>query len=170
MSFPVIYHIKKLYVAVLMFFVGRALQAASHVDSGIIKEVSQFPERFLFKLKVLPDGPMLTVRKQSHQLKYLFRDPADENCDLVISIKHLEAAWLLFSFQESTAVSFARNRMIVKGDLIKSMAVVRCLNNIEVYLLPKFIARLAVKRYPRWPFFRKIWNRTHIYLRTLLGF
>jgi len=43
------------------------------------------------------------------------------------------------------------------------------MNIVEVYLLPKFIARLAVKRYPRWSWTRKLVGRTRIYLGAVLG-
>lgn len=161
---------KKIYVAVLMFFVGRALAAASKVDSGMKKELAELPDQFSFKLQVLPAGPSLTVGKnEQSRFKHYVRSIPEDKIDVRIMIKHLDAAFLLFTFQESTARSFASDRMIVKGDLTQAISVVRCLNIVEVYLLPKFIARLAVKRYPDWPFFRKVWRRSLIYTRTVLG-
>ncbi len=45
-----------------------------------------------------------------------------------MSIKNVESAILVFTFQESTAVAFARNRFVVDGDLIDALAVVRVLD------------------------------------------
>ena len=161
---------RKVYVAALMFFVGRALSAASKVDAGMKKELAELPDQFSFKLQVFPAGPSLTVSRNTlGRFKHHIRGLPEDKIDVRIMIKHLDAAFLLFTFQESTARSFAGNRMIIKGDLTQAISVVRCLNIVEVYLLPKFIARLAVKRYPDWPLLGKVWRRSLIYTRTVLG-
>ena len=77
---------------------------------------------------------------------------------------------LLFTFQESTAIAVARDRLIVDGEVPYACAVVRILDSVEVYLLPKIIARLAVKRYPAWSPGRKYFGWILVYLRTVLGF
>ena len=100
-------------------------------------------------------------------MKYLGRNPVGKQIDLRIQIKHLEAAFLLFTFQESTCIAQCRDRMIVTGDLRTACAFVRILNIVETYLLPKFIAKLAVKRYQA-PEFKYI-NRVRIYLRSIVG-
>jgi hypothetical protein len=41
---------------------------------------------------------------------------------------------------------------------------------VQVYLLPKPLAKLAVKRYPDWPLRTKWCNRVRIYWRALLGY
>jgi len=41
---------------------------------------------------------------------------------------------------------------------------------VEVYLLPKLIAGLAVKRYPSRPLVQKLVGRVKIYFRTILGY
>jgi hypothetical protein len=48
--------------------------------------------------------------------------------------------------------------------------VIRILDIVEVYLIPKIIAGLAVKRYPKgWSIGRKLGGRIGVYTRTLLG-
>jgi hypothetical protein len=49
-------------------------------------------------------------------------------------------------------------------------AVVRILDMVEVLLLPKIIARLAVKRYPAWSPLRKHLGRFMVYVRAVVGF
>ena len=55
----------------------------------------------------------------------------------------------MFSFQESTSQAFANDRMIADGDLSYAIRLVRCLNKMEALILPKLVAELAVKEYPR---------------------
>ncbi len=164
---------KKIYVAVMLWFVGRAVQAASRVDSRIKQAVESLPKDFSFSLGVFPAGPSMMIQKLDRGvLKYRgpVKSTATRKPDLEMQIKHLEAAVFLFTFQESTCVSTARNRLIVSGDVPASLTVVRILDAVEVYLLPGIIAELAVKRYPDWPLTRKLINRTRIYFRTVAGY
>jgi hypothetical protein len=87
-----------------------------------------------------------------------------------LAIKSLDAGFLILSFQESTALATARNRLITDGEIPQALAIIRILDIVEVYLLPKLIASLAVKRYPSWwSFGRKLGGRIGVYTRTLLG-
>jgi hypothetical protein len=60
--------------------------------------------------------------------------------------------------------------LVVDGDVAHACAVVRILDIVEVYLLPKIIAKLAVKRYPGWSFRRKYLGRVLVYIRSIFGF
>jgi hypothetical protein len=163
--------LKRSYVAIMMWFMGRAIQAAAFLDRAVKKEFAELPDRFTFVLGVMPNGPYMIVGKDRRGIvRYMGWNPEDKNFDLQFKIKSLEAAILLFTFQESTAVSVARDRLIVDGEVPYACAVVRILDIVEVYLLPKIIARLAVKRYPAWSPGRKYFGRLLLYFRTLFGF
>jgi hypothetical protein len=152
--------LKRIYVAIMLWFVGRAIQAAAVVDDDVKKEFEN-----------LPDGPTMIVGKNRRgKVKYLGWNPKGRLIDLQMKIKSLEAAILMFTFQESTAVANARVRMIVDGEVPPACAIVRVLDIVEVYLLAKIIAKLAVKRYPVWSFGRKWIGRTRIYVRAVLGY
>ena len=152
--------LKRVYVAIMLWFVGWAIQAAAVVDDDVKKEFEN-----------LPDGPTMIVGKNRRgKVKYLGWNPKGRLIDLQMKIKNLEAAILMFTFQESTAVANARVRMIVDGEVPPACAIVRVLDIVEVYLLAKIIAKLAVKRYPVWSFSRKWIGRTHIYVRAVLGY
>ena len=58
---------------------------------------------------------------------------------------------------------------VIEGDLVHALTFVRVLDIVEVFLLPKIIAKLAVKRYPKWSEIsplRKFVKRVVIYLRA----
>jgi len=159
------------YLAVMLWFMGRALQAASHVDEQIRKELRDLPEGFVFALGVLPRGPYLIVAKSGPDTcRYLGGSIERQPVDLRLAFKHLAAGLLVFTFRENTPVATARDRLVVDGEVAHACAVVRMLDIVQVYLLPKFIARLAVKRYPSWSLKRKWWNRTRIYWRAVIGY
>lgn len=162
--------LKSDYVAFLMWCMGRAIQAAARVDKDIEREFAELPEQFTFDLSVMPRGPHMIVGKNKRgHVRYLGWDPEGKKIDLRMKIKHIEAAMLLFTFQESTAIAACRNRFVVDGNVGHTCTVVRILSAVEVYLLPKVLAARAVKRYPQWSFWKKYAGRAQIYLRTLLG-
>ena len=139
---------KRFYVDVMMTVIGRALQAISQVDDIIKKEANVLPDGFSFQMKVLPSGPSFAVKKQPNgELKFLGRN-FNEKTDLSIGFKHLTHGFMVLSFQESTSVAFANDRMMVDGDISYALRVTRILNRLETYILPKFLAERAVKQYP----------------------
>ncbi len=163
--------LKRDYVAIMMWFMGRAIQAAAAVDRAVKKEFMDMPNGFTFALCVMPNGPYMIVRKdQKGSVRYRGWNPEGKTIGLQMKIKNIEAAMLLFTFQESTALASARDRLVVDGEVAYACSIVRILDTVEVYLLPKIIARLAVKRYPAWSFGRKYLGRVLIYIRTIFGF
>lgn len=138
---------KTFYCRLLMWFVGRAIVRAYKIDGEIKKETDSLPYPFTLALRILPAGPGITLKKNPDGS--LSKIPCTEKADLAFLIKNLEAAFLLFTFRESTCVSLARDRLISEGPLPEACTFVRILNRIEILLLPKFIASLAVKRYEK---------------------
>ncbi|MBF0101607.1 MAG: hypothetical protein HQK77_11935 [Desulfobacterales bacterium] len=162
---------KKIYIAIMLWFVGRSIQAASRVDKDIKKEFDDFPEGFTFSLGVAPNGPYMVVGKDKQgKVKYLGWNRQGKRIDVDMKLKNIEAAFLLFTFQESTCRSSARNRLIVDGDVPTAAAIVRVIDMVEVYLLPKLIAKLAIRRYPSWSIMRTLIGRSRIYFRAILGY
>jgi len=162
--------IKRIYIAIMLWIVGRAIQAASKVDSDVKDEFAKLNNNFCLKMWIWPNGPSMYVGKTNNgKVKYLGWKDKGYKPTLTMTIKNIEAAMLLFTFRESTAIATARNRLVVDGDLPDACAFVRILNIVEVYLLPKIIAKLAVKRYPKWSQMapsRKHFVRIAIYVRA----
>jgi len=158
------------YVGIFLWFTGRAIQAAARVDEQVRKEFENLPDDFAFSLGCLPNGPWMVIGKEKGVVKYVGGNPGNRKLHVRLAIKNIDAAFLILSFQESTALATTRNRLITDGELPYALAVIRILDIVEVYLLPKIIASLAVKRYPSWwsPA-RKLSGRIGVYTRTLLG-
>lgn len=138
---------------------------ASQVDDEVKQEVSNFPIGFVLSMKVFPHGPAFIAKvTEDHQLKLL--KSVDIKPDLTITFKHLTHAFLVFSFQESTAQAFAHDRMIADGDISFAIRLVRCLNKMESLILPKLLAELAVKQYPtELSLKQKLTGAANIYLK-----
>lgn len=153
------------YVSLMMDVIGRGLVVANQIDPEIKAEISGFPVNFIFSMKVFPKGPGFVIQvQQDHQLKLIKNFSGKPN--LTITFKHLAHAFLVFSFQEGTAQALANDRMIVDGETSYAIRLVRCLNKMEALILPKLVANLAVKEYPKnLSLKEKATEATNIYLK-----
>ena len=153
------------YVKLMMDVIGRGLVMASQVDEEVKQEVAKFPVGFVLSMNVFPHGPAFIAKvTPDHQLELLHS--VENKPDLTITFKHPSHAFLVFSFQESTAQAFAHDRMIADGDVGYAIRLVRCLNKMEALILPKLLAELAVKQYPHELGLKeKLTGAAHIYLK-----
>ena len=139
--------LQRLYVVIMMEVIGKGLVAASEVDEEIAREVAAFPAGLEIEMIVMPAGPSFRVRVTPHGTLEL-ANGSTARPGLSIKIKHLSHAFLVFTFQESTARAFANDRMVADGEVSYAIRLVRCLDRMEALILPKLVAERAVKRYP----------------------
>lgn len=140
--------LEQAYVKLMLDVIGRGLAMASQVDDEIKQDVAKFPVGFTLSMDVFSNDAAFIARvNDQHQLELV--DQIQTKPDLTITFKHIHHAFLVFSFQESTAQAFANDRMIADGDLGHAIRLVRCLNKMEALILPKLVAELAVKEYPQ---------------------
>ncbi len=161
---------QRIYLGTMLWFVGRAIQAAARVDKQVKKEFKSMPIGYTFSLGAFPNGPYMVVGKDDRgKVRYLGNNLSKHPVNLEITLKSMKNLFILFTFQESTPTANSRDRMIVNGDVPQACAAVRILDIVQVYLLPKAIAKLAVKRYPRWSLKRHTVDRAMILIRTVTG-
>jgi len=161
---------QRIYLCIMLWFVGKAIQAAARVDKEVKNEFKSMPDNYTFSLGAFPNGPYMIIGKNDRgKIRYLGGDISKHQPDLEMTLKSMGNLFVLFTFRESTPISNSRNRMIVSGDVPQACAAVRILDIVQVYLLPKFIARLAIKRYPKWPLKRHTFGRAMVLLRTISG-
>jgi hypothetical protein len=164
-------YFKWLYLKLMLWFFGRAVQAAARVDEEVKAEFAAMPKNYTFCLGAFPKGPYMVVGKDTKdRVKYLGASVKNTSIDLYMTFKSLHHLFLIFTFQESTPVANARDRLFVNGDIPHACAVLRIMDMIQVYLLPKFLAKIAIKRYPVWSSERHSVVRALVYMRAVIGF
>lgn len=162
---------RRIYLAIMLWFVGRAIQAAARTDNAVKAEFEAMPQGFTFCLGAFPAGPWMVIGKDENgSVKYLGANKDKQPVDLEIVLKSTGSLFTLFTFRESTPTANARDRLSVSGNVPQACAAVRILDIVQVYLLPKPVAKLAIKRYPQWPLARHIFTRTMVLARTVTGF
>ncbi|MDJ0698703.1 MAG: hypothetical protein QNJ07_02500 [Woeseiaceae bacterium] len=158
---------KRAYVSLMMRIVGRGLAIASRVDREIAEELHHLPVEMTIAMRVYPNGPCCLLQRTHDDLIFLgVRDSGD--ADMEIIFKHLQHAWLLYTFRENTPTAFARNRIVLDGEISHAVVFNRCLNRLLSLILPRLIARRAVKRYPMIALRDKLLLGAAIYLRLPL--
>ncbi|OHD72432.1 MAG: hypothetical protein A2W19_13895 [Spirochaetes bacterium RBG_16_49_21] len=185
--------IKRIYVAVFMWFFARAIQAAAKVDEEVKKEVETIPANFTLRLIVNPEKAfplffyakmlprfivdkgillyglqMIMGKDKKGKFRYQGSDPRGKKINLSMAFTSLEAAMMVFTFRESLCTGYAHSRFVVEGDLPFAQSIMRIMDLTAVFLLPKIVAKLVVKRYPKWSEMsplRKYLNRVLVYLR-----
>ncbi|MEN6522532.1 MAG: aldehyde ferredoxin oxidoreductase family protein [Anaerolineaceae bacterium] len=156
---------KNLVVNVVFFVLGSALQSLSRMDETIKKEVASWQADTLALFKVLPKGPRMAFQKKPDgTLAYRGTKIGDDEATIIISFKNLECAFLMMTAQVGTAKAYAEHRMSVKGDLSVALSIIRCLNVVERYLFPTFIAKNVIKRLPHIPFYIRHIRRLWVYI------
>jgi len=159
--------LKRVYVGVMMRIVGRGLAIASRKDSEIAHELQHLPAELTIAMRVYPNGPCCLLQHTGSHLNYLGVHDACE-ADMEIIFKHLQHAWLLYTFQEDTPTAFARNRIVLDGEVSHATIFNRCLSRLMILILPRLLAERAVKRYPAITLRDKLSLATAIYLRLPL--
>lgn len=163
-------YLTRIYLGLMLWFMGRAVQAAARVDPEVAAEFDNMPDAYTFSLGAFPAGPYMIVGKDAiGRVRYKGGNPQKHTIHLEMGLKSTGNLLAMFTFRESTPVANARNRLFVCGDVPCACACVRVLDIVQVYLLPKPVAKLAIKRYPRWPLRRHILNRSLVWIRTLIG-
>lgn len=137
-------------VKLMLPLLGGLLEAGSEVDDVVRREVESLPEGLVFGMSVFGTDLGMRVRKQGSRLLLLDNATAPAPT-LDIVFKHLSVAFLVVSFQESTALAFARARMVVHGDTALAMRMTRCMDRMEAITLPQLVAERALKSVPAIP-------------------
>jgi hypothetical protein len=161
---------KRFYLSFMFWFMGRSIEAAFKTDRQVRQLLDSVSKGMTFALSVAPDGPAMVLRKDKKgKVRYLDANLNDRQIDLTLTIKNISSAMLLFTFREAIVTAIARDRLIVSGDIPTACIIVRVLERVEFYLLPKALATLSVRRYPKLSMLRKIVVRVVIYLRAMAG-
>ena len=163
--------VKRVYLKCVLWFFGRAIQAAARVDPVVRSEFAAMPAHYTFCLGAFPKGPCMVMGKDdTGRVRYLGSAVKNRSIHLHLMFKSQSLMFRVFTFQENTPTANARDRLFVKGDVPLACAVVRIMDMLQVLMLPRPLAKLAVKRYPAWSFKRRTLVRARVYLRTVAGF
>lgn len=140
-----LYAAQSAYVKLMLGITERLLVAAARTDAEVQRELGAFPDGFVIGFSILGADIKVRLRVRGGQLERISPIVTPE---LDVIFKHVTHAFMVFSFQESTAQAFANQRFVTQGDAGLSMRFTRCLNRVQAISLPNFIASRALKALP----------------------
>ena len=88
----------------------------------------------------------------------------EKEADILISVKNIEFAFKMITMRTGTIQAFMENRSTYKGDVPMALSLIRILNIVQFYLLPRIIAERVIKRLPKLKWSRRYYGRIRLYL------
>ncbi|EQB2596863.1 hypothetical protein ACYHQE_000428 [Aeromonas salmonicida] len=159
---------RRLWIATLLWVIGRTLCRAARVDEAVRRELAPLPDGLTIRLEVAGLTQALIIHKAAG--RWQCGVPAHASSDLHplrVRFKHPGIAFRALSFRLGVNQAFSENRLLVEGDLTVAMHLVRALEQLQALILPTFIARPLLRHYPSPR--NKLTRACHIYLGLLTG-
>lgn len=156
------YRAQAALVQTMLPLLSGLLEAGSEVDPVVRREVTSLPTDMIFGMSVFGSDARIRMARRGEHFVQL--DPVSAPPPTVdIVFKHVGVAFLVVTFQESTALAFARGRLVVHGDTGLAMRVTRCLDRVEAVTLPGPVAERALKSVPVIPLRERLPLATRYY-------
>ena len=117
-------------------------------DENIRREVGNWRPGFVFCMKASQDGPALCLIHTENGVERL-KQYEPSHVDMAVEFRSIDAAFLVLSGQIGIAQAYSQHRFTMHGSIADCMTMVYCVERIEAYLFPKFIARKILKEIPQ---------------------
>ena len=93
---------QRIYLGIMLWFMGRAIQAAARVDKQVKKEFKEMPAGYTFSLGAFPNGPHMIVGKDDRgKVRYLGGNLSKHPVNLEITLKSMKNLFVLFTFRKA---------------------------------------------------------------------
>ncbi|WP_310596980.1 hypothetical protein [Aeromonas aquatica] len=154
------------WIIALLWIIGRTLCRAARIDEAVRRELAPLPEGLCIRLEVHGLRHRLTLHKAAGRWRYgPPATPAPHS--LRVCFKHPAIAFRVLSFRLGINQAFCENRLLVEGDLVVAMHLVRALEQLQALILPAFMVRPLLRHYPNPS--HKLSRAGRIYLGLLTG-
>lgn len=138
--------VKYFLCTAVLSVLGPAFEVVGKHVPEFRKEIEPWEEGRRFAIGVLPGGPSITLEKRAGRIRYLGKGLRSPHISM--AFKNLDSALLLLLSVMGSHQAFAEGRVLVYGDLAKTMEINRVVNIVNAYLLPGMILKNVLKRPP----------------------
>lgn len=138
---------KGAYIAIALRVFGGAFEAVTANSPECRRELSDWEDGRRVALGVLPHGPYVTMEKQGHIIRMIGTGLKDPHVSILF--KNLDSAMMVYSTYMGVSQASYENRALIKGDNAKAMEVLRILDIVMTYLLPRIILNRNFRRPPK---------------------
>ncbi|WP_166525094.1 hypothetical protein [Caproicibacter fermentans] len=142
---------------------GRAFQVLSRRDKTVRGEIKSWEPGFVLCMKASFNGPSVTLARGDDGIR-MIKSSGRPRADMTVTFRSIDAAFLVLSGRIGVAQAYAQHRFLLSGSIFDCMTLVHCVDVIEGYLFPRFIAGKILKRFPQ-----KECSTVFVYCQALLG-
>lgn len=128
-----------------MYFFTKAVSCCFRYDEDFRKYVSMLPEKFVFRMRVLPDGASMTLVKEGDKLTAKSGSEIIAKPDVDVCFKNVEGAFAFFTGRKSFSKCLAQSAFVIMGDVSGMMTVSHMFDIVASYILSKN----SLKKYDR---------------------
>lgn len=166
---------KRGIVTAMLFFLYRALKACQSLDPEVCRELEALPENLIIVIGLEDEEGGIAFMRQKKTLNRVWVVPEQKsqpagstfplgnvNDRLEIRFKTVGAALRVVFGRVSIGQSYARNDILVSGEIRWAMILVRCIRIVQNYLFP---ARIRDKLFELPP--KRVVPSTIVYLKML---
>ncbi len=136
---------KKFVTSFNMYFFAKGIACCYRYDEDFRRYAGMLPEKFVFRMRVLPDGASVTIVKEGEKLTARSGNDIIANPDVDVCFKHIESAFAFVTGRKSFAKCIAQSAFIIKGDVSGMMTVSHMFDIVGSYILSKSF----LKKYDR---------------------
>ncbi len=139
--------VKHVLCSTVLSVLGPAFEVVGRHVPEFRKEIESWEEGRRFSLGVLPKGPAITLEKRGNTIHYLGKGLRSPH--ITMSFKNYDSALLVLMSVMGSHQAFAENRILVEGDLAKTMEINRVVNIVNANLLPGMVVKKVLKGPPK---------------------
>lgn len=139
--------VKKMLVQTSLLMLGVAFELVSRHCQDMQDELGDWDAGRVLALGVLPDGPVIAMRKDLDHLVYLGK--GDHGAKIKIMFKNVDAALVMLTGQVGAHTGFAEHRAIVHGSIYEAMQANRAMALVTKFLFPGLWLKYITKRPPK---------------------
>jgi len=137
---------KQTLVKTSLLALASTFEIVSKKSPEMRAEIAEWESGLVFSVGVLPDGPAITMRKETDGLHYLGK--GHQAPKLKLLFKNTDSALMALIGMIGAHTAFAQHRAIVHGSLFEAMQVNRSMAIVQKYLMPGLILKRITKRPP----------------------
>lgn len=137
--------LKKFVTSFNTYFFARAVACCFRYDDEFRKYVGMLPEKFVFRMRVLPDGASVTLVKSGEKLTVRSGREIISKPDVDVCFKNVEGAFGFVSGRKSFSKCLAQSAFVIYGDVSGMMTVSHMFDIVGSYILSKSF----LKKYDR---------------------
>lgn len=135
------------FISMMLFFLYRGLRSCSRVDPDVWREFQKLPEDLVLEMGIAGGKTGIRIVKQQGKLIRM-KDLPWTTHRLQIFFKSPLSATKLLKGQQTIATAYARNDLLISGEIQTAMRISRCLERVEGYLFPHFIKKNLFENQP----------------------